>query len=130
MAASSADGRPSARRTRYRWTIVALLFAATTINYLDRQVLGILAPTLSRELGWTESDYGRIVSWFSFAYGFGLLLMGRLFDWIGARRGFSLSVIVWSLACMGHAFASTVAGFSLARLSLGLGEAGQLFPAP
>jgi ACS family hexuronate transporter-like MFS transporter len=115
------------RRFGYRWTVLALLFAATTINYLDRQVLGILAPTLGRELGWTEIDYGRIVSWFSFAYGFGLLLTGRLFDWIGTRLAYSLSVIVWSLACMGHAMVSTVAGFSLARLALGLGEAGN-FP--
>ena len=115
------------RRLGYRWTVLALLFAATTINYLDRQVLGILAPTLGRELGWSEVDYGHIVSWFSFAYGFGLLLTGRLFDWIGVRLAYSLSVIVWSLACMGHAAVSTVTGFSLARLALGLGEAGN-FP--
>ena len=126
-AASSADGRPSAPPHPIPLDGRRAALRATTINYLDRQVLGILAPTLSRELGWTESDYGRIVSWFSFAYGFGLLVTGRLFDWIGTRRGFSLSVIVWSLACMGHALADTVAGFSLARLSLGLGEAGN-FP--
>src|SRR3954452_11411424 len=64
----------------YRWTIVALLFAATTINYIDRQVLGLLAPTLQRELGWTETQYGDIVSWFSFAYALGFLGMGRLLD--------------------------------------------------
>jgi ACS family hexuronate transporter-like MFS transporter len=115
------------RRFGYRWTVLALLFTATTINYLDRQVLGILAPTLGRELGWSEVDYGHIVSWFSFAYGFGLLLTGRIFDWIGTRLAYSWSVIVWSLACMGHAVVSTVSGFSLARLALGLGEAGN-FP--
>jgi ACS family hexuronate transporter-like MFS transporter len=111
----------------FRWTIVALLFFATTINYIDRQVLGILAPTLQRELGWSEVDYGVIVSWFSLAYGVGLLMMGRVLDWIGARRGFSVSIVVWSLAAMAHAFARTVAGFSAARALLGLGEAGN-FP--
>jgi ACS family hexuronate transporter-like MFS transporter len=116
-----------ARRSSYRWTVVALLFAATTINYMDRQVLGILAPTLQRELMWSETDYGAIVSWFSLAYGVGLLLMGRVLDRIGARRGFSFAIVVWSIAAMGHALARTVGGFSLARATLGLGEAGN-FP--
>ena len=107
----------------YRWTIVALLFFATTINYVDRQVLGILAPTLQRELGWSESDYGAIVSWFSLSYGVGLLVVGRFVDRIGVKRGFSLAIVVWSLAAMGHALARTAAGFSLARAALGLGEA-------
>lgn len=111
----------------FRWTIVALLFFATTINYLDRQVIGILAPTLQRELGWSEIDYGRIVSWFSLSYGIGLLVMGRLIDRIGVRRGFSFSIVAWSLAAMGHALARTVGGFSFARGMLGLGEAGN-FP--
>ena len=66
------------RLSSYRWTICALLFVATTINYVDRQVLGILAPTLQRELHWTEADYGDIVSWFSFAYAFGFLVAGRM----------------------------------------------------
>lgn len=111
----------------YRWTVVALLFAATTVNYIDRQVLGILAPTLQMELRWSETDYGGIVSWFSLAYGFGLLGMGRVLDRIGVRRGFSLAIVVWSLAAMGHALARTVAGFSFARAMLGAGEAGN-FP--
>lgn len=111
----------------YRWTVCALLFFATTINYIDRQVLGILAPTLSRELGWSETDYGNIVSWFSFAYAIGFLGMGRLLDRIGVRMGFALAIIAWSLAAMGHAFARTVQGFSIARAALGLGEAGN-FP--
>jgi ACS family hexuronate transporter-like MFS transporter len=106
----------------YRWTIVALLFAATTINYIDRQVLGILAPTLTTELGWSETDYAAIVSWFSLAYGFGLLVVGRTLDWIGVRRGFSFAIVAWSIAAMGHALARTVAGFSIARAALGLGE--------
>lgn len=106
----------------YRWTIVALLFAATTINYIDRQVLGILAPTLTTELGWSETDYAAIVSWFSLAYGFGLLVVGRALDWIGVRRGFSFAIVAWSIAAMGHALARTVTGFSVARAALGLGE--------
>lgn len=115
------------RRTSFRWTVCALLFAATTINYVDRQVIGILAPTLQRELGWTEVQYGQIVSWFSLAYGLGFLGVGRLMDRIGVRRGFAFSIVAWSLAAIGHAFARTVAGFSAARALLGLGESGN-FP--
>ena len=111
----------------YRWTIVALLFFATTINYADRQVLGLLAPTLQRELAWNETDYGAIVSWFSLTYGIGLLVMGRVIDRIGVRRGYAGSIIVWSLAAMSHALARTVTGFSVARAALGLGESGN-FP--
>ena len=112
---------------RYRWTICALLFFATTINYMDRQVLGILAPTLQRELGWTEVQYGAIVSWFTFAYALGYLGVGRLMDRIGTRKGFSVSIVTWSLAAMGHALARGVTGFSVARFALGLGESGN-FP--
>jgi ACS family hexuronate transporter-like MFS transporter len=115
------------RSSSFRWTICALLFAATTINYVDRQVIGILAPTLQRELGWTEVQYSQIVSWFSFAYGIGLLVVGRLMDLIGVRRGFALSIIAWSAAAMAHAIARTAAGFSAARALLGLGESGN-FP--
>jgi MFS transporter, ACS family, hexuronate transporter len=115
------------RRLGYRWTICALLFVATTINYIDRQVLGILAPTLQRELQWSEADYGDIVSWFSFAYAFGFLAAGRLLDWIGVRRGLAAAVVAWSLAAIGHAFARTAAGFSFARAMLGLGESA-IFP--
>ena len=107
---------------------MALLFGATTVNYVDRQVLGILAPTLSRELRWTETDYAAIVSWFSVAYGLGLLVMGRVMDRIGVRLGLALAVLVWSLAAMGHALARTVAGFGVARAVLGAGESGN-FPA-
>jgi ACS family hexuronate transporter-like MFS transporter len=117
------DERPSS----YRWTICALLFVATTINYVDRQVLGILAPTLQRELRWTESDYGDIVSWFSFAYAFGFLVAGRVIDWIGVRRGLAIAVVAWSVAAIGHAFARTATGFSLARAALGASESA-IFP--
>jgi ACS family hexuronate transporter-like MFS transporter len=115
------------RRFGYRWTIVALLFIATTINYVDRQVLGILAPTLQRELSWSETDYGDIVSWFSLVYAFGFLIAGRLIDRIGIKRGLGAAVVAWSIAAMAHAFARTAAGFSIARAMLGLGESA-IFP--
>src|SRR5437667_10275355 len=114
--------------SKVRWTVVALLFAATTVNYSDRQVLGILAPTLTRELSWRETDYAAIVSWFSVAYGVGLLGMGRFLDRIGVRRGLACSVGLWSLAAMGHALVRTITGFSVARALLGIGESGN-FPA-
>jgi ACS family hexuronate transporter-like MFS transporter len=112
---------------KYRWTIVALLFGVTTVNYIDRQVIGILAPTLTRELHWSEADYAAIVSWWSVAYGVGLLFVGRLMDAIGVRRGFAVSILTWSLAAMSHALVRTVTGFSVARAFLGLGESGN-FP--
>jgi MFS transporter, ACS family, hexuronate transporter len=114
-------------RFGYRWTICALLFFASTINYVDRGVLGILGPTLTQELGWTEAQYGDIISWFSLAYGVGFLGMGRLMDRIGVRWGFSAAIVAWSLAAMAHAFARTATGFSIARGALGLGESGN-FP--
>lgn len=111
----------------YRWTICAMLFFATTVNYIDRQVLGILAPVLQDEIGWSEAQYGAIISWFSVAYGFGFLAMGRFLDRVGVRKGFSFAIVAWSLAAIGHAFARTAAGFSVARAALGLGESGN-FP--
>jgi len=110
------------RRIGYRWTICALLFAATTINYMDRQVLGLIAPDLQRELHWTETQYGDVVSWFSIVYAFGFLLAGRWLDRVGVRRGFAMAVVGWSLAAMAHAFAITTAGFKAARAMLGLTE--------
>src|SRR2546430_4317957 len=113
---------------RHRWTVVALLFGATTVNYVDRQVLGILAPTLSRELRWTETDYAAIVSWFSVAYGLGLLVMGRVMDRIGVRLGLALAVLVWSLPALGDAPARPVARLRGARAPLGARAAGDLPP--
>ncbi len=124
---AGAAAAPATPRWGYRWTVCALLFAATTINYIDRQVLGILAPTLQRELGWSEKDYAAIASWFSFAYGIGFLGVGRMLDRIGVKKGFAVAIVAWSLAAMAHAFASTVAAFSAARAALGLGESGN-FP--
>ncbi len=112
----------------YRWTICALLFLATTINYIDRQVLGILAPVLQKEIGWDEVDYGYIVTAFQAAYGLGLIFVGRLIDRYGTRLGFAVSIVVWSIAAMGHAAAKTAFGFGTARFALGLGESGN-FPA-
>ena len=106
----------------YRWTVVALLFAATTINYVDRQVLGILAPTLQGELRWTESQYGAIVSWFSLAYGVGMVFMGLAMDRLGSRTGFAGAIVVWSVAAMSHALARMAGAFEAARALLGLGE--------
>ncbi len=113
---------------RYRWVICALLFFATTVNYVDRQVLGILAKDLKVAIGWTEVDYGNIVAAFNAAYAFGLLLAGRLMDRIGTRAGYAIALIWWSLAAMGHALARTPFGFGVARAALGIGEAGN-FPA-
>src|ERR1044072_3278820 len=113
---------------RCRWSICALLFFAATINYIDRQVIGILKPTLQTEIGWTEIQYSWIVFAFQCAYAIGLLLVGGLMDRIGTRKGFSLAIVFWSIAAMGHALARSVMGFSVARFFLGLGEAGN-FPA-
>jgi ACS family hexuronate transporter-like MFS transporter len=113
---------------RRRWLICALLFFAATINYIDRQVIGILKPTLQTEIGWTEVEYSWIVFSFQAAYAIGLLLVGGLIDKIGTRLGSSLSITVWSIAAMAHALAHSVMGFAAARFALGIGEAGY-FPA-
>src|SRR4026207_625410 len=113
----------------YRWVICALLFFAATINYIDRQVIGILKTTIHDEIGWSEVDYSWVVFSFQAAYAIGLLGVGRLIDRIGTRKGFSLAIIFWSLAAMAHALARSVFGFGVARFFLGLGEAGN-FPAP
>lgn len=114
--------------SRYRWWICALLFFATTINYIDRQVISILKPNLTKELGWSEVDYSTIVMWFQGLYAAGYLLAGRFMDIIGVRRGYALSVGLWSLAAMLHGLVSSVAGFSFARALLGISEGGN-FPA-
>ena len=112
----------------YRWTICALLFFATTINYIDRQVLGILAPLLQGEIGWSEVEYGYIVTAFQGAYALGLLVVGRLIDRFGTKSGFSFSIVVWSIAAMAHAAVKSAFGFGAARFALGLGESAN-FPA-
>ena len=114
-------------RGNYRWTICALLFFATTINYVDRQVIGILKPELSSQLGWSEIDYGNIVMAFQATYALGLVIAGGLIDRVGTRLGYAFALIVWSLAAVGHAFARGAFGFGVARAALGAGEAGN-FP--
>src|SRR5687767_1615365 len=146
------DDKIATRIGRKRWVICALLFFAATINYVDRQVIGILKPTLQEEFGWSEIDYGWIVFAFQTAYAIGLLGVGRLMDRFGTKKGFSFSIVVWSLAAMAHAWAIaiglgvlgifaffgieaaaiglsvSVIGFIVARFALGIGEAGN-FPA-
>ena len=112
---------------RYRWTICGLLFFATTINYLDRNILGILAPTLQKEIGWTPVQYGYIGTIFQGAYALGLAIFGWFVDKYGTKIGYALSITGWSIAAMAHALASTVFGFGVARFFLGLSEAGN-FP--
>ena len=132
---------------RYRWVICGLLFVATTINYVDRQVIGLLKPTLQNEFGWTEIDYANIVLAFQLAYAIGLVVAGRLMDRLGTKVGFTIAIVVWSVAAIAHAEATvfgpaasaglalfglaatpSVAGFMVARFLLGVGEAGN-FPA-
>ena len=126
--AGAAASAAVAKIKHLRWYICALLFFAATINYLDRQVIATLKPTLQKEGIWDENGYSWVVFAFQTAYAAGLLISGRVMDWLGTRKGFSVSVIFWSVAAMLHAMASTVTGFIAARLALGLGEAGN-FPA-
>ena len=114
--------------SNYRWAMCALLFFATTINYIDRQVIGILAPVLQKEIGWSEIDYGYIVTAFQAAYAIGLLFAGKLVDRFGTKHGFSFAVVVWSIAAMGHALVRSAFGFGVARFALGIGESAN-FPA-
>lgn len=111
----------------YRWKICAMLFLATTINFVDRQVLGILAPQLQKEFSWTDSEYGFIVSSFQAAYAIGFLFMGHLLDKIGTRLGAMIAIGFWSIATMLHAIVGSLFGFAAVRFLLGLGEAGN-FP--
>jgi MFS transporter, ACS family, hexuronate transporter len=153
---AAAAGEIAGRVGKRRWVICSLLFFAATVNYIDRQVIGILKPTLQTQFSWTEVDYGWIVFSFQTAYAIGLLFVGRLMDRLGTKIGFALSIIVWSVAAIGHAYAiaigavafgiaawvmtafgynpaislasSSVLGFIVVRFLLGLGEAGN-FPA-
>jgi ACS family hexuronate transporter-like MFS transporter len=119
---ATAAGFQGARVGRYRWAICALLFFVITINYIDRQVLGVLKPVIEDDLGWSEVDYGNIVSAFQFSYGIGLLVVGRVLDRVGTRRGMAIAIALWSLAAMFHAWARTVLAFMLARVALGVAE--------
>ena len=115
----TAPAKPAGRR---RWVICALLFFVITINYIDRQVIGVLKPMIEDDMGWNEVDYGNIVSAFQASYGIGLLLVGRWLDRIGTRKGMAIAIGLWSLAAAFHAGAHTVLHFILARAALGLAE--------
>jgi len=115
-------------KDKFRWFILTLLFIATCINYLDRQIIGLLKPLLEKEFSWTEQNFSRIVMAFTAAYAIGLLLAGNIIDKIGTKAGYLFSIILWSIAGMAHALARSVNGFILARIGLGIGEAGN-FPA-
>ncbi|RYE58827.1 MAG: MFS transporter [Rhizobiaceae bacterium] len=123
-----ADTAPDvARAGRFRWMIVGLLFVATTVNYIDRTMLGMLAPSLGKELDWSENDYGNIVMAFQFAYAMGFLLMGWLIDRFGPKIGYAIAISIWTLGHVAHGFAGSVVSFMAARIALGVGEAGH-FP--
>ena len=133
---------------KYRWTICTLLFFATTINYLDRQVLSLLKPTLEEKFGWSNSDYANIAAMFQFVYAISLLFAGRIIDKLGTKKGYTLAIIIWSLGATIHALAIpigqgiatvlgwvgivsvpvSIAGFMFSRAVLGIGESGN-FPA-
>lgn len=127
MAEERAQTADVPKAGRYRWTIIALLFFATTVNYIDRTMLGLLAPDLGKELDWNENDYGNIVTAFQAAYACGFLLMGWLIDKFGPKIGYAIAICIWTVGHVAHGFASSVTSFMAARVVLGVGEAGH-FP--
>src|SRR6185369_17339735 len=106
--AAGLAAEPAAAIGKYRWTICGLLFFATTINYLDRQVLSLLAPSLSKEFGWSNTDYANIAAVFQFVYAISMLFAGRVIDKMGTRRAFVLAIVVWSLGAVLHAYSVSV----------------------
>lgn len=115
------------KKTRVRWLILSLLFVATTLLYIDRSALGIMAPFLQEQIGWTEKEYGYITSAFMIGYAICFLLMGKLIDKIGSRKGYTISVVLWSMAQMLHALVSSWIGFAASRFALSIGQSGS-FP--
>ena len=126
--AADVPGSVDARIGRYRWVIVGLLFAATAINYVDRQMIGLLKPTLEKEFGWRETTYADIVFYFQLAYALGYMAFGNIVDRIGARIGYAGAFLIWTGAHMLHAAANSILGFGAVRFLLGIGESGN-FPA-
>jgi ACS family hexuronate transporter-like MFS transporter len=112
---------------KFRWVVCALLFSACLINYMDRQVLGLLKPQLSALFKWTETDYGRMAIAFQAAYAIGQTLFGPFINWVGVKSAYAFSIVFWSLAAMSHSLCRSVFGFGAARFALGLGESGN-FP--
>ncbi|RZM20035.1 MAG: MFS transporter, partial [Sphingomonas sp.] len=113
---------------RYRWVICSLLFAATALNYVDRQMIGVLKPTISADLGWDETTYADVIFWFQAAYAIGYLSFGKIVDVLGARIGYSVAFVIWTLGHTLCGFAGNAFQFSAARALLGIGESGN-FPA-
>src|SRR3954467_8754981 len=109
---SNVSSQP-AKTGRVRWYICGLLFYATTVNYMDRQVVGLLKPVIASELHWTESDYSSVVFGFQLAYAIMMPIAGRIIDWLGTRIGYALAVIVWSAAAMSHALARSTFQFAV-----------------
>src|ERR1051325_8774970 len=107
-----------------RWWIVSLIFLATLINYIDRLTISVLAPVITRDLGLSNTEFGGVVTWFLLAYTISQSVSGKLYDRVGTRRGFTFSIITWSAAAAGHAFARGLASLSALRFVLGFGEAG------
>lgn len=128
IGADSLTTAAAARAGRYRWVIVGLLFAATAINYVDRQMIGVLKPTIMGDLGWTETDFANVIVWFQLAYAIGYIGFGRVVDLIGARLGYTIAFVIWQVAHILHGGANSVTQFALARFGLGIGESGN-FPA-
>jgi MFS transporter, ACS family, aldohexuronate transporter len=121
-------GAAAARVGNMRWVIVGLLFLATVINYVDRQMLGVLKDTLKADLEWTELDFAWVVFWFQTAYAIGYLGFGKIVDMIGAKLGYAAAFIIWTLAHMAHGGVYSVTQFAMVRFGLGIGESGN-FPA-
>src|SRR3954453_10732630 len=117
---SAPDALPPGKGARLRWVICGLLFAAVVLSYIDRLVLSVLKPTLQQLYGWSESGYGDVVFWFQAAYGLGFLFFGRLIDRIGAKAGYLVAMGVWTAAHMAHALFTSVLGFSVLRIILGV----------
>src|ERR1700733_4166767 len=128
-------------RSNTRWFVCALLFAATTINYMDRNVFGYIEPMLHNVpfMGWNpladkfhqpvfDNNFGNVLIYFQIAYGFGFLFAGRVIDKLGTKTGYAIAILIWGLSSMGHSLVTSVAGFCIARALLGLGESGN-FPA-
>jgi ACS family hexuronate transporter-like MFS transporter len=116
------------RAGHYRWVICGLLFLAMVFNYVDRQMIGVLKPTLQKEFGWSEIAYGDIVFYFQAAYALSYLFFGRFVDWVGAKAGYAVAFVIWTIGHVSHAAVRSVGGFIAARIVLGVGEGGG-FPA-
>lgn len=125
---SDVTDKPAPKTGNYRWFIAFLLFGATTINYIDRQIFGLLKPELEVIFDWTETDYSRIVMAFTACYAVGLLVYGKVIDRIGTKLGYTISVTIWSISAILHAAVRSNFGFGVARALLGLGESGN-YPA-